>query len=199
MKKLFGTLILILLVGSLGACSNNNSNTMISAANVNEREETILSTITSESFLFDFNNTEYKEVAVWVEKYESGKLVDDQLGYMTTQVDKKGSIILATAKASDNEKQQTFHIGVGDQDGTSSASVLDKKPKDADAMSIVYSGLPEEKTLDGGEILLANIAYSNNEFGTSSISNQFYEDPEAHMDELNEYNVVYLFKAKFMK
>jgi len=60
--------------------------------------------------------------------------------------------------------------------------------------------LANEKTLKNGkENVLATIAYSNNEFGISSISNDFYENPKANLDELSEYDVAYLFKAVFKK
>lgn len=199
MKRLFGVLIFTLLLGSLGACSSDDSTTVtntISAADVNDREETILSTSTNESFLFDYHNTDYDEVMVWVEKYESGELVDDQLGFVTTQASEEGSIIVATA-INDNDGEQTFLIGIGDEGGTSSASILDDNLGDAEHLSKVFGELPEDQILDNGEIVLADMAYINDDFGTSSISNQFYEDPEAHMDELKEYDIVYLFKAEF--
>src|SRR5690625_6389674 len=201
MKKLFELIVIILLIGSLAACSHNNSNTKsnrISVADLSDREDTILSTITSKSFVFTFNNTDYREVTLWIEKYEDGELVDDQLGSMTTQVGERGSIVLANAKL-DHEEQLSFLIGTGDEDGTASDHVLDEILRNEDFSSTVYSGLPGEKTLDDDEIVLANIAYSNNEFGMSSISNQFFEDPEIHMDELKEYSVAYLFKVVFVE
>lgn len=202
MKKLLGVIAVIFLIGSLVACSNHQSNPQtnsILATDLSARETTILSTVTSESFVFDFNNSDYQEVEVWIEKYEDGELVDDQLGYMTAQIGEKGSIVLASPKTSNHEKQQSFLIGTGDENGTSSASVVDDNLQDADLSLMVSSSLTEEKTLDEGEIVLANIAYSNNEFGISSISNQFFEDPEGNMDELKEYEVVYLYKVAFVE
>ncbi|WP_156856027.1 hypothetical protein [Oceanobacillus sp. AG] len=192
MKKLLGILMFILLVGTLSACDDNASN-IIAAVDVSDREETILSTLTNQSFLFDFNNEDYEEVSMWVEKYEQGELVDDQLGYLTSPVDETGLIIFAT-KIDGVDEQQTFHIGVGDEDGVSSLTTRDEN---FEFLPAVYGDIPEEKTLHEGELVLADIAYSDDEFGISSISNSFYEDPEANMEELKEYDVVYLFKAEF--
>lgn len=61
---------------------------------------------------------------MWVEKYEQGELVDDQLGYLTSPVDETGLIIFAT-KIDGVDEQQTFHIGVGDEDGVSSLTTRD--------------------------------------------------------------------------
>lgn len=200
MKKTFVVLISLLIL-SLSACSNNNSHSksnIVSAADLNERENAIISTTSEQSFVFDFNaDTEYEEVSVWIDKYESGELVDDKLGYMTTQTDENGTIILATT--SNGEKQLTYSIGVGDKGGTSSAIILDKKLQNADSMATVSGQLTEGKSLNNGEIVLATIAYSDDEYGTSSISSQFYEDPAAHMDELKKYNIVYIFKTHFTK
>ncbi|QUW23614.1 hypothetical protein JSQ81_08980 [Sporosarcina sp. Marseille-Q4063] len=79
MKRFF--IIVALLVFVLSACVTNNakSNT-ISAVGLTERENAILSTTSDISFVFDFNtDSEYKEVSVWIEKYELGKLVDDKI------------------------------------------------------------------------------------------------------------------------
>lgn len=202
MKRLFVFLI-SLLVLSLSACNNGNSNSksnVISAVDLNEREDVILSTISEESFVFDFNiDTEYKEVGVWLEKYESGELVDDKLGYMTTQTDKNGTIILATSKSNDNEKKHAFNIGIGDKNGTSSTNFSDKDSNDICDMQSVSGEILKEVKLTGKEIMLAYIAYSNDENSISSLSTDFYEDPEAHVGELAEYDVAYLLKVEFMK
>lgn len=203
MKKTY-IIPIILFIFSLSACDNSNSNSksnVIFAANLDERDNAIISTTSKESFIFDYNiDAEYKQVVVWIEKYESGKLID-KLGYMTTETEKNnGTIILATSKESDKEKQQTYYIGVGDKGGTTSAAVPDVKSKDMENMPILSGQLTDEKTLkDDEENVLATIAYSDDQYGSSSVSNDFYEDPKAYMDELNKYNVVYLFKAKFKK
>lgn len=198
MKKL-SSILIILLVFSLSACSESD---MISPADLNERENAIISTISDESFVFDYKTeSEFKEVVVWIEKYESGKLVDDKINYMTTQIGEDGgTIILAKSKTGEKEIEQNYYIGVGDNGGLASSVAFDKKLDDKEYLSIVSGQLANEKTLnDGEENVLATIAYSNNDFGITSISNDFYEEPQAHMDELNEYNVTYLFKAEFKK
>lgn len=199
MNRLFGALIFVLLFGSLSACVSDDSNpaeNMISTADINDREETILSTTADEAFLFDYRTT-YDEVTVWVEKYEHGELADDRLGLLTTQTDEKGSIILATTP-NQKESGHPFSIGIGDKNGTASSTVLDENFEDAgDFASKVFGALPEEETLDDGEIVLADIAYVNDESSINSISDTFYEDPKAHLDVLKEYDVVYLFKAIF--
>lgn len=61
-------------------------------------------------------------------------------------------------------------------------------------MATLSGQLTEDRSLNNGGIVLATIAYSDDEYVTSSISSQFYDDPVAHMDEFKKYNTVYLFK-----
>lgn len=201
LKKLL-VVLMFLCVLTLSACKSNNSKAnIISAVDLTEREDTIISTISNHSFVFDYTvDTAYKEVALWVDKYELGELTEEKLGHMTTQIDKdSGTMILATPRAGDEKNQQTYYIGVGEQDMTSSVIFTDGERSDTENFATVFGQLTGEKSISNGENVLATIAYSDNEFGTSSVSNDFYQDPKSHIDELNKYNIVYLFKAEFRK
>ena len=198
MKRLF--IIVALLVFVLSACVNNNakSNT-ISAVELTERENAILSTTSDNSFVFDFNiDSEYKEVSVWIEKYELGKLVDDEISSLTTQVEENGSIIFATSKADGSRKQHTFNIGISGNDSMSSISNIETNLDDLDAMSSVWDNLQEENNSIEGEVVLASICYSS-DGSMSSLTTDFYKDVDGHMNELEDYDVVYLLKAEFNK
>lgn len=197
MKKLFVLLLLGLLSLVLVACSQKDmeSNT-IATSELTEREKAILSTTSDKSFVFDFNiDSEYEEITVWVEKFESGNLVDDGLGHITTQAGENGSIIFTTSK-NDNEKQNIFNIGISTDESTSSIIISDTALEE---MASVWNHIPEEKSLDNGEVVLANICYSDDENGMQSLTTNFYDDVDGHMDELAEYDVVYLLKAEFLK
>ncbi|WP_170140703.1 hypothetical protein [Oceanobacillus arenosus] len=50
-----------------------------------------------------------------------------------------------------------------------------------------------------GEFVLAHIFYPNDENVMSSLITEFYEDAEAQLDELQEYDVAFLLKAEFIK
>ena len=201
MKRLFETLIIVLLTFTLSACSNSNSNSnTISTVELTERENTILTTTSDKSFIYDFKiEGEYKEVSVWIEKYEAGELVDDRLSEITTQIRENGSIIFTNPKTNEKEKQHTFNIGIGSNGGTASISGYDTNSNDLDNMASVWGSFSEEITLNQGELVLANICYSNDENGMSSLTTDFYEDPEGNMNKLIEYDVAYLLKAEFIK
>ena len=201
MKRIFTKLIIVLLLFVLNACNNSdfNSNT-ISVAKLTDRENTILSTTSDKSFIFDFEiEGEYKEVSVWIEKYEVGELVDDRLSEITTQINESGSIIFSNPKTSNTEKQHTFNIGIGSNGSTESISGYDTNTIDLDNMASVWGSFPEELPLKQDELLLANICYSNDEHGMSSLTTEFYEDLEGNINKLKEYDVAYLLKAEFIK
>ncbi|MFD1068203.1 hypothetical protein [Oceanobacillus locisalsi] len=164
-----------------------------------EREDAILSTASDKSFVFDFNvDDEYKEAAVWIEKYEAGNLVDNRLGYITTEAERSGSIIF-TLSEDVNDANNIFNIGVSTEENLTSAHVPDEKSNDIENMLSEWGSIPEKVALDNGEVVLANISYSDDENGMHSLTTDFYEDAADHMNELEQYDVVYLLKAEFSK
>ncbi|MBO1914585.1 hypothetical protein J4G37_58405, partial [Microvirga sp. 3-52] len=103
------------------------------------RERAIISTTSDKSFVFDFNiDSDYKEVSVWVEKYESGKLVNDAISSLITDVEGKGSIIFTTSKPDEDGKQQTFNIGISGKSGMGSVSNFEDN---LDDMASVWDNL----------------------------------------------------------
>ena len=193
-RKLFVLLMIAIVVTVLGACNNESNSNTISIAELTEKEIGIFSTVADKSFVFDFNvDDEYEETSVWVEKYEFGELVESKLSHITAAVEETGSIIFAASK---NEKQNVINIGINGNGDTASKSDFDN---DLEEMASVWGNFEGEKTLNEGEIVLANICYSSDENGMSSLTNDFYDDVEGHMNELEEYDVVYLLKAEFVK
>lgn len=193
-------MILALLIFLLSACSNNDSKSnIISAGKLTERENAILSTISDKSFVFDFNiDSEYKVLSAWIEKYEFGEMVHDKISPMTTPVEGEGSIIFATSKIDDNQKKQhTFNIGISSNGSTGSISGFDTISNDLDSMSSVWGSFQEENKSIEGEIVLASICYLSDGH-MRSLTTDFYNNVDDHMNELENYDVVYLLKAEFL-
>lgn len=199
MKRTLKIVVLIISVVFLVSCSNlaNLKSNYISRADLTKREEIILTTVTDQSFEFDFANAAFKEVEVWAEKYEAGELVDASLGRMGTEVRTNGFIIIANKSSNNEDEALTFNIGIGDENAISSYSFFDENSLNLTDMMSVASGLTEDQALDQGEIVLAAISYSDDEFGVQSLSTSFFQDPPNHMEKLEHYNVTYLFKIKF--
>ncbi|MBD8033337.1 MULTISPECIES: hypothetical protein [Solibacillus] len=192
----FSALALILLLLNY-FLFDSNKNT-ISVAELTDRENAILSSSADQSFVYDFNtDKEYKEVTIWIEKYESGNLIEDKIGELSTQVEGDGSIIFTTSKNSIS-KQPTFNMAVGGKEGVSSISAYDANSKDLDDMSSVWGSFRGDNTSIEDEVVLGSICYSN-DGRMNSLSAEFYQDVNGHINEIEKYDVVYLLKANFNK
>ncbi|MGE7604592.1 hypothetical protein ACQKL5_19310 [Peribacillus sp. NPDC097675] len=200
MKKILYTALMTMLVIVLGACSGNETNT-ISVADLTDRENDILSMITNDAFVFDFDvDDTYQEVNFWVEKYESGKLVGEKINDTTAPVYGKGSLIFTRVQNPDDENQFMFTTGIKTEDDEesdllSSRSLMTEK-KGLGNASITTRKVEEPLPLKG-EMVLASICYTLDENGATSLSSDFYEDPKRNMDELKEFDVAFLLKGEF--
>jgi hypothetical protein len=192
--------ILTVLMLSLVACNGEDSKNVkantISSATLTEREETLLSGTADQSFVFDFNaGDQYKEVAVWVEKYESGKLVR-KLTQMSTEIKNTGTMVFSTAKINEENNQTRFSISVHSNEttttGTSSETIKD------DNLGMVLGNNPSESiSIKNKSIVLASMGYSSSEKGISDLSTDFYSDMGSHIDELKDFDTVYLLRCTF--
>ncbi|OLS37127.1 hypothetical protein BTR22_10625 [Alkalihalophilus pseudofirmus] len=199
MKKLITTVLLAAFV--LSACGNNDvpSNTIVNAE-LTEREKTILSATTDQTFIFDFTTgSEFNELDVWIEKYEFGKLVDEPIGHIRTEIEEKGSIFFTTNQSSVESNEAFFRLGISSNGSTGSSALSDIiSNKDSEGMQTVWDTLNEEIDITNDELVLGSICYSWDEAGMSSLSSEFYHDVEGRMHEIEKYEVVYLLRSKFM-
>lgn len=201
MKKLLNITIVTILAFTLSACGNNVKSNTIVGAELTDREKGILSTTSNQSFVFDFNiEGEYKKVSVWVEKYEFGKLVDEQIGPLTTEVMNNGSIIFTIIETDTIENQTLFNIGIisnGIGGSMSTSNIV--STKGTEGRSIVWGNISEEMDVTNEQMVLASIGYSWDEGSMVSFSSEFYREIEHRNIELENHEVVYLLRSKFTK
>ncbi|TKH12415.1 hypothetical protein FC678_09530 [Peribacillus simplex] len=109
---------------------------------------------------------------------------------MTTAVKDNGTIIFTTSKTDDDQKQSMFN------NGTDTVTY----PETIDEMdSSVWGSAGKLKINSTNKLALASICYSSGNEGIRSLSTDFYGDMEGYMDELKEYDVVYLLRSEFTK
>jgi hypothetical protein len=199
MKKIILSIILSLLSFSLVACKAGEpkSENILSVPELTAREKAILENSSEHSFLINFSvDDTYKEMSVWVEKYEFGKLVEPEMGRMTTGIEKNGTIIFTTSKTDDDQKRSMFNVSIQNDDGTDTVTY----PETIDEMDSSVSGSAGKLKINSiNKLALASICYSSGNEGIRSLSTDFYGDMEGHMDELKEYDVVYLLRSEFTK
>ena len=196
MRVLFFAMLTSLVL-SLVACDDSNSNLKIntvSDAKLTEREKVILSSTADKSFVFDFKvDDKYKEVAVWVEKYESGNLVGE-VNRISTEIKNKGTIIFTTSHPIEESNQAIFTISIN-SDGSTGTGWFPETI--TDELSAVWgsNSLGSISVMD--KMVLASICYSNSNKEISTISTDFYSDVDSHINELKNYDVVYLLRSEF--
>lgn len=202
MKKFVFILVMMLVVPSFTACDDTgktNTN-VIADAQLTDKEKILLSVGSNKYFAFDFNvDSKYKWVEVWADRYEHGKKVSN-IGKLATGLSaSKGNMIIAAVE--ENEKgtsEWTLAINAG---GSLSKAETNQEYKVKEDSSIASSMSVNNSKISIGdkEIVLANVCYrvSGEEATFRSLSGEFYDNPEAHMEEIAEYDVVYLLKCKF--
>lgn len=201
MKKLFFITILTLIAFTLSACNNNKvkSNTIMKAE-LTDREEAILAFTSNQSFIFDFSSEKYNEVSVWIEKYEFGNLVNEQIGYISTGIADTGSIILTANESNTTPNQIFFNIGINSDGITNSSSTTDTISNNSnEGVMTVWGSIGEEMEITNEEMALGSIYFSWGDGSTSSLTSSFYKDVEVRLNEIENYDVVYLLRSKFVK
>lgn len=190
--------MLTMLVFTLVACDDGNSNLKIntvSDAKLTEREEVILLSTADKSFVFDFNvDDNYKDVAVWVEKYELGKLVGE-VNRISTQIKNKGTIIFTTSNTTEESNQALFTISINSDGGTGTGWSPETITKDD--QGAVWGSNPLGNISIMDKMVLASICYSRSNKEISTLSTDFYSDVDSHINELKNYDVVYLLRSEF--
>lgn len=173
-----------------------SENTLVEA-DLTNRERAILSATTDQSFLFDFNvDPSYKELSVWVEKFEFGKLVDEKIAHLTTDIEEGGQILFSTLGSYPPKNQVLFNASIIDNKNMSAIKNFEEEIED-------YSGIwgsNQAKNIPiTDEIVLASILYTANDTSMSSPSADFYSDEEIRIEKMKDYEVVYLMKGAFIK
>ncbi|RSK31940.1 hypothetical protein [Bhargavaea beijingensis] len=188
-RKMFAIGLLLL----LGACSQEEAS--IYPADLTEREEAILDMMAVPSFMFDFEAPDDDgEVSVWMEHYQSGRLENDRFLDLTAPVAQNGFVTFVS-NVHDTDGIQLFRLGIN-SDGDSTASSFAMESDHLERMSGTWEAVQEERRWEAGEeIMLAYIGFSSNHH-MSSLSTDFFEDPDNHLDELEQYDDAYVLKAK---
>ncbi|MEK4485271.1 hypothetical protein MHH81_06650 [Psychrobacillus sp. FSL H8-0484] len=193
MKRILILFTLSLLFLSLSACNEENT---LAETELSEREQVLISSVSDQSFVFDFQTgEEYKQITIWVDKYEFGELVDEKISEMTTDIEHNGTIIFTNSPIPDERIETIFTIIVSSDKGSSSSRVVQKLKSTEQSTwgSNPMENIPLEETAT-----LASISYANGH-GRSSLSSDFYTDLDKHLNEIKEYDVVYVLKSKFHK
>lgn len=211
MKKILGSknLFFMLLFSFifLSACSNESAGTRsntITDAELTDREEWLVFNLSDQSFVYDYTvDSEYSEVEVYIEKYIFGEKQQDKVTHLLMDTGSSGSLIFTISKPVGDTGEKLFTVGINSDESMASVSAMEKiSVSDAEAMATIWESVSSEgRSIDvsNGEVVLASIAHGSGEGGMRSISSEFYEDVEGNIEEIEEYEVVYLLKTLFIE
>ncbi|WP_153732821.1 hypothetical protein [Sporosarcina obsidiansis] len=185
----------------LSACATAESN-KLTIPELTDREKQILATSSNQGFVFDYSADQtYTSISMWLDKYEKGKKTAEPINLLSIPLpgkSTKGTMILTLTEI--NDQQLLFSTSISDTNGSVGTHVQDAKPG-GENLAMLWGTNPKENLSLSEEMLPASIIYTDSTEGvsTSSLSSDFYEKMEDHMDELKEYDVVYLLRASFKK
>src|SRR5699024_7082926 len=113
------------------------------------------------SFVFDYQTDgSFKEIHLWIEKYESGEMTEDYALDMTAPLqsdEKSGTIVLAVSQ--NEEGYNHFSASIGGFGGSTEDLIHEEK---VDQFASTWGTFPiadEKPKAISGEMLLAHIAY----------------------------------------
>ncbi|TQR21013.1 hypothetical protein [Psychrobacillus vulpis] len=195
MRRILLTFPVVLLAIALWGCTNNTlADNGVFEVELTDREEFLLNTTTDKYFVFDFQvSNGYKNLSLWVDKYEFGQLVEEEINYLSMNIEKKGTIIFTTSEIMKNPKEFSFNLSISSNGTFSRGNTQLKMPS---MVQSTWGSNPLENNPISDDMILASICYSNGN-GMSSLSKEFYTDLDSHLDEIEGYDVVYVLRSKF--
>lgn len=186
---------MLTLISLMSACSNNT----IAEAELTSREDYILMTTADQSFVYDFNlGNESKEAEIWVERYEFGELVEPSVSKMWTDVEGEGFILFSLSDTHVNSNEKRIEMGIfGESGGGSGTSIDEIIAQEVDGgMTTWQSVVTDAVNISEGDITLGSLSISTSD-SMKTLSPEFFEDIEGNSQEIQDYDVVYIFKANF--
>ena len=204
MKKLIFGLIAIVFVLSLTACNNIKTKTnIISETQLTDREKVFLSAGNNQYFVFNFSvDDTYKWVKVWVERYEFGGKASNSSELSAALSENKEGMILAEVSGFEKMKNNwTIVIDNGGATSIAESSQEYKTVEDTSYSKVWGTNNSKDISINDNEILLSSICYEyiNKSNSISSLTDEFYNNPDENINEIANYDLVYLLKCKFYK
>ena len=196
LKRLALWSVLLLL---LSACSNREAddNNTIAAAELSEREKTLLhATAGNILFIYNLSLESQGVLDVWVEKYEYGELIEEKIGNVGAAVNENGQILVALIEVPQS-KETIVRIAIINDTGYESNEGLIALP---DIGAYGYGTLiSSEGTTLKKDMAIGQLIYSGeSNFFKTSMEN-LGNNPVTIIKELKDRPEVYLIRSSFKK
>jgi len=196
-------------VFTLSACWNNDGaanasksfsrQSTIASADLTDREQAMISAMSDHAFVFDFElSKDYEEATVWLEKYEKGQLSNDGGPSMSSKVEGEGMIVFSTSSLASDPETQIFKVSISDDSGTGTGSFDQYHPyiEELGPMTLREYIVNEKTPISENDLVLASMVMVWSD-SASTIRHEFYEDVEGNLSMIEDYDIVYLLRARF--
>lgn len=202
MKKRITLVAMILLLLLLSACGGKitEGKDSLTATKLTDREVQLLSLAGDKYFVFDFEAPlKYKKGEFTIVQYRFGKKTEAS-STLYNEINKetltKGMIFASLSENTEQSKIENDWRMMISADGSQSSSKfsLEVEPY---VMSSWGTNPLQSIPITDKEIVLAEICYSSKSGGMSSLSQEFFLDPEKNLFEISSYDLVCLLKCKF--
>ncbi|GAA0311333.1 hypothetical protein GCM10008924_31120 [Gracilibacillus halotolerans] len=149
---------------------------------------------TDKVFVYEFQTEDgYEKLDIWIDKYESGKLIEDNGTQFGAFISEEGTIILTIVENADTN-QNEIQIGILDEKGSVGSTFYDPVEIDFGSSFNGWGPMQDLQQIHDEEIFLGSVVYTN---GESIRTPNIAPSNENFSDELAEYELVYIIKAKF--
>jgi hypothetical protein len=200
--------ILLATLMSFSSCGNINQTDTKNKADTNQinrtqltdREKMFLSAGNRKYLVFDFSlDDTYNWIEIWVERYENGEIITDNV-VLSKQVsaNEKGIILISVDEDKDLKTNWIAAVESGSAKGSSKFNEYY-----AEAGSILLSSWSandnEVLTITDKKIVLGSALYKSAAESIRSLSVDFLNDPDNHIEELMEFDLAYIIKCRFLK
>ena len=109
LKRLMVCTFILFLLSACGG-SEEDENNIIAAAELSEREKTLLhATAGNIQFIYNLSLESQGVLNVWLDKYEYGELIEEKIGSVEAAVNEKGQILVALIEVP-NSRQRLYEL-----------------------------------------------------------------------------------------
>lgn len=193
--------ISLLCLGSvlvLSACAATDTN-KLTIPELTDREQQIIQTAADQVFVFDYTADQtYSDISLWMDKYENGEKTGGPLSELSVPLpgeSTNGTLIMAVKPSDD---KLLFSASISSRDGSGGLTSEDEL-SDFENRAVMTEMNPQEGLPLSENMLLGTLVYTDSSEGVivSSLSTDFFDQKDGYLDELKEYDTVYLLRASF--
>lgn len=199
MKKTVLLLLAILTMASFAACAQSvPANNTITPVELTDREKLIASVTGDKNFMFEYNvDDSYGWMTLKVDKYEFGEKSERPIAMLSSGMTGEGFLVLSVDEPSDAEKHPIIRVDIGAANEECTASHhMEDVAENIDTTAKSWGANPLSEISVDEKAVLACLRYINRD-SMSPLSDEFFSNPDSHLDEIADDDIVYVFSCEF--